>query len=66
MRDSVSLVPDKYIHPSAKIFLSHMDPHMMDSINPTLLSHNAECYPTLPVMGEKLCEHATESCWHAR
>ena len=64
--DSASLIPDKNIHPSAKIFLSHIDPHMTDSINPTLLSQTAECYPTLPVIGEKLCEHVTESCQHAR
>ena len=25
------------------------------AIHPTLLSHNAECYAILPVMGEKNC-----------
>ena len=37
---------------------------MVDSIDLTLLSHTAECYPTMSVMGEKLCQHATLLCWH--
>ena len=42
-----------------------MDHHIVDSIDLTLLSHTAECYPTLPVMVENVCEHATELCSHA-